>query len=59
MKKLENLLYSNVGKKIKTLALIIGIIGMLAVVVGLFLYYLTASAFYYNLIAFKLSHTTP
>ena len=37
MKKLENLLYSNVGKKIKTLALITGIIGILAVVVGLFL----------------------
>ena len=37
MKKLENLLYSNVGKKIKTLALITGLIGMLAVVVGLFL----------------------
>ena len=37
MKKLENLLYSNVGKKIKMLALITGIIGMLAVIVGLIL----------------------
>ena len=37
MKKIENLLYSNISKKIKMLALITGIIGMLAVIVGLIL----------------------